>query len=245
MREFLRRWVSAGRGVWLASAAFLVLAAAAFPFDHAVTDRVQEMTGGRAGDLARLVTDTGNSLTLAVVFVVLLVLYGEERTGLQGLLGMFGGGLVTDVVKAIVGRPRPGGGPYSFPSGHTTCAFAAAVVLARRWPRLRYVFYLGAAGVAASRVVCLRHFPSDVLAGGAVGMVFGLAATVVTEQMPLLANRRGMFRLKVALSVLLIIAVFVVRHWPQPLATLAGPALLLLVVHRAGVLLGPGLSYDG
>jgi undecaprenyl-diphosphatase len=242
MREFMHKWLSANRRVWVAAAVCLLLAGAAFPFDHAVTDRVREITGGHAPVPVYLVTNLGNSMTWAVVFVALLVLYREERTGLQGLMGVFAAGLVTDIVKGIFDRTRPDGGPYSFPSGHTTCAFAAAIVLARRWPRLRYVFYLGAAGVGASRVVCLRHFPSDVLAGAAVGTVFGLAAAVLAQEWPLLEDRRAMLRVKVVLSVLLIISLFVVRHRPEPLATLAAPALLLVAVRRAGILLRPGLE---
>jgi len=245
MSKFLNRMVQQGRAVWFASAVCLLLAAAAFPFDHAVTDRVREMTGGHTGALVRLVGGFGHGLTVSVVFVVLLVLYGEERTGLQGLMGALGAGMATDVLKVVIGRHRPDGSSHSFPSGHSACAFAAAFVLARRWPRLRYVFYLGATGVAAARVLWLRHFPSDVLAGAAVGMVFGLAGTLVVDGMPLLARPRAMFRVKVALAVLLIATLIVAHSWPQPLGTLAPPVFLLLVVHRAAVLLGRRPDLDG
>lgn len=242
MKGFLRKLIRADRGVLIGAGVLLLLAAGAFPFDHAVTDHVREVTGGHPGDLARLVTNFGYALTPAVIFVVLLVLYGEERTGLQGLLGMFAAGMVTDTLKVIVGRTRPDGSALSFPSGHSTVAFATAVVLAHRWPRWRWAFYGGALAVAASRVVRLRHFPSDVLAGGAIGLVFGMATMVFVQDWALLASRRAMFRLKVVLSVLLVISVVVLSHRAQPLATLAAPALLLIVARRAGALLKPGIE---
>ncbi len=237
MGKFVHRLVHGGKWVWTASALCLLLAAVALPFDHAVTDWVRGMTGGHTGQLVRLVGGFGHGLTVSVIFVVLLVLYGEERVGIQGLMGGLGAGIATDVLKVIIGRQRPDGSSDSFPSGHSACAFATAFVLARRWPRLRYVFYLGAAGVAAARVLWLRHFPSDVLAGAAVGMVFGLAATALVDGMTLLEKPHAMLRVKVVLATLLVATLCVAHSWPQPLGRLAPPFLLLLVIHRAVVFL--------
>ena len=69
----------------------------------------------------------------------------------------------------------------SFPSGHTSMAFAAAtsyLVLARR-QHLRHatrnavLLYVGAAGVGALRLEAGRHFPTDVLGGAALGTSVG------------------------------------------------------------------------
>ena len=56
----------------------------------------------------------------------------------------------------------------SFPSGHTTAAFAffcALSILARKHPLLQSLFFLLAAGVAYSRMYLSQHFLADVLAG--------------------------------------------------------------------------------
>ncbi len=68
----------------------------------------------------------------------------------------------------------------SFPSGHATSAFCAAVLLSKAEPRLRPVWYATATVVAASRIHVRIHHTTDVVVGAAVGLVVGhLAARLV------------------------------------------------------------------
>lgn len=68
----------------------------------------------------------------------------------------------------------------SFPSGHATSAFCAAVLLSKAEPRLRPVWYGAATVVAASRVHVRIHHTTDVVVGAALGYAFGhLAARFV------------------------------------------------------------------
>jgi undecaprenyl-diphosphatase len=91
-------------------------------------------------------------------------------------------GLVSTVVKRWIGRVRPSPyGPFayepfawrpeyaSFPSGHATTAFAALVAIGVIFPRARRVLWIYALLIAASRVMVSAHYPSDVIAGAAVG----------------------------------------------------------------------------
>ncbi|MGD0500532.1 MAG: phosphatase PAP2 family protein [Bryobacteraceae bacterium] len=63
-------------------------------------------------------------------------------------------------------------GRGSFPSGHAIAALSVATVIARRYPRQRWVPYVayGLAGlVSFSRLTLSAHFPSDVFMGAALG----------------------------------------------------------------------------
>ena len=95
--------------------------------------------------------------------------------------------LTNVVVKSAVGRLRParaatdGPLPYgmrvpitsSFPSGHATAAFTAAVFLSADDDALAPVWYGLAGMVALSRVYVRMHHASDVVAGAAFGLVLG------------------------------------------------------------------------
>ena len=74
----------------------------------------------------------------------------------------------------------------SFPSGHATAAFTAAALLSQD-SKHPGVWYALAALVAGSRVYTRMHHASDVLAGAALGAVFGAVAIRV---LPLSPKRR-------------------------------------------------------
>jgi undecaprenyl-diphosphatase len=61
----------------------------------------------------------------------------------------------------------------SLPSDHAGIAFAVAWVLARSWPASAPYVLPGAALIALGRVAAGVHYPTDVVAGAAVGIVAG------------------------------------------------------------------------
>jgi Capsule assembly protein Wzi/PAP2 superfamily len=91
---------------------------------------------------------------------------------------------MTTALQYVFGRQRPtdgnGGGGFwsrgtSFPSNHATAAWAVASVMAHEYPGpLPKVLAYGLASVvSASRVTGKDHFPTDVLAGSAIGWFVG------------------------------------------------------------------------
>src|SRR5262249_47177001 len=82
-------------------------------------------------------------------------------------------------IKEATRRARPEGSGFSFPSGHTTVAFASATVLQRHFGwKVGIPAYGVATYVAASRVQMKRHYLSDVAFGAALGIVAGRTVTV-------------------------------------------------------------------
>lgn len=65
---------------------------------------------------------------------------------------------------------------FSFPSGHSTTAFAVALSLGSFYPEIMPVLLVLAANVAISRVVVGMHFLSDVLVGSGMAALLGWAA---------------------------------------------------------------------
>jgi membrane-associated phospholipid phosphatase len=110
------------------------------------------------------------------------------------------GSALTSLLKGTLGRSRPDAEPdmrpsdfqfgegfrtksrQSFPSGHTTTAFAAAAAVTsevdRLWPRYTWyvgpALYAGATLVGVSRMYHNRHWASDVALGAGIGTFSGL-----------------------------------------------------------------------
>ena len=65
---------------------------------------------------------------------------------------------------------------YSFPSGHTLHAVCLSTVTTHHFPELGWVLWPFAALVAASRPVLGLHYPTDVVAGAALGALLAGAS---------------------------------------------------------------------
>lgn len=117
--------------------------------------------------------------------LMLCLLAVDSRAALEPVLHMAGAGLAgTLVYKAIKGkttRPRPyqvhqaialAGAPldrFSFPSGHTLHAVLFSWIALAYYPALAWLLIPFTVLVALSRVILGLHYPSDVLAGAAIG----------------------------------------------------------------------------
>ena len=86
-------------------------------------------------------------------------------------------GLFTTILKPIVGEKRPNGnGNLSFPSGHTTTAFAFAAAIGMEHDWKYYVpAYTLATVVGLSRINDNKHYLHDVVAGATIGISYAIA----------------------------------------------------------------------
>ena len=147
---------------------------------------IQEVLRGPVQDaFFSFYTQLGNGGILWIALCVVLLFFPRTRkAGFWALIAMLFGLVCTNVLlKHLVGRTRPWlvleglvplvveDDPNSFPSGHTCAAFACCVTWARctgkRW--LRCLCIAAALLMGFSRLYVGVHFPSDVLAGCAVG----------------------------------------------------------------------------
>ena len=72
---------------------------------------------------------------------------------------------------------------FSFPSGHSASAFAAAAAICKtqKGSKWRWIVLIGAVCMALSRLYIGIHYPSDVICGALSGTLCGLAAAFLTD----------------------------------------------------------------
>ncbi|HZH41898.1 MAG TPA: phosphatase PAP2 family protein [Gemmatimonadales bacterium] len=164
-------------------------------FDRVAVHRL-DVTADRASTL--LLLGAGGAAALGTV-------WGQDRREAFGNAVVFADAITWAAaadqwLKVTVHRSRPAlytsaapeaanirDNRESFPSGHAELAFAAATaytVIAhrRRLPhatRNAVILYAAAAIVGTLRVVAARHFPTDVIAGAALGSAVSWAAVTV------------------------------------------------------------------
>jgi membrane-associated phospholipid phosphatase len=187
------------RGVLtVAGACFVALTAAvvvlgALPADVAVRDALLELATPGMVKVMRVVNRAGDWRLLLPGTLLLFVVFrrARERWWLwAAVMGL--APLLESVLKQLVARPRPEDVSLSFPSGHSTAAaafFGAVMFLAAALPpRACVVVRLGAVVmivlVGMARVILRAHWPSDVLAGIALGLALAAAAGWLATREP-------------------------------------------------------------
>ena len=165
-------------------------------FDQTIMDVVQENRSEILTTLADIGDFTGSKHFLPQFLLgtmgVGLVFKNEKlkRASWRAIKTAVVSGLVTEMLKSFTHRKRPnkGEGPYvfegphwtsgntSFPSGHSTAAWAVATVFATEFSEHKYVPWIAyslAAVTSWSRVYDEKHWASDVVLGALIGYVTG------------------------------------------------------------------------
>ncbi len=133
--------------------------------------------------LFRMVSRLGDGIFWYALMAMLLLRYQEQALPavLHMLAAALAGTAVYKLIKTRTLRPRPFNvhpsivcagrtlDQFSFPSGHTMHAVSFSLISIYYFPALVWLVIPFAALVALSRLVLGLHYPTDVLAGIALG----------------------------------------------------------------------------
>lgn len=162
---------------------------ALFTTDRITGDEIFETN--RPVNLSRHISNAGSIYGLGAVATTFYVIgrktgnYRARETGLLSAEALINSAIVEGVLKEITQRARPADGVErseffdggsSFPSGHSTQAWAVAAVIASEYkhrPAVQIAAYGIASAVSVARFTGHKHYISDVVAGSALGYGIG------------------------------------------------------------------------
>lgn len=177
-------------------------------FDLSVTEYIHQLyiaAGSFFTPFFNFISFLGKDGIILILLSIGLTLFKKTRKcGTAMLIALTIGAILTNCcLKILIARPRPYAdtesafyrlwllvgqnteSDKSFPSGHTTAAFAAMTGLFfttnRKYSWTGFIF---AVLMGVARIYLVVHFPSDVLAGVIVGILSGVAAYIITLKLP-------------------------------------------------------------
>lgn len=181
-----------------------IVTGTALTLDQPIREALQRSRTTSRDDVATTIQRFGAEYSWAVIGAFAVAGWGfddskSRRVVVDALAAsLIASGIVTTTVKYGVGRYRPSAtdatwyaqpfsGNVSFPSGHTTQAFAVAAVISghyrQPWVRVTSFFVAGCVGLA--RIHLDQHYASDVLLGALIGTAIGGTVVMLNE------GRRG------------------------------------------------------
>ncbi|MEK6589276.1 MAG: phosphatase PAP2 family protein [Nitrospinota bacterium] len=139
----------------------------------------------------------GSNYVIIPIVGIMIYLYDREnyrKNFILMLSSLLLGGIVIHMLKEMIDRPRPLSDmaglikegkvhinvifeplrQASFPSGHSQTIFTVVTVLSYIYRRYIFILFFIASLSAISRVYIGVHYPLDVLAGGAIGVLVSI-----------------------------------------------------------------------
>jgi membrane-associated phospholipid phosphatase len=206
------------RGDAALAGGFAALTVAMLPLDHYLARHVNDSAShanrlvNRAATGFELIATPGSFFIGGALYAVGRIAKRPDVAdlGWHGTEAILIASATTSVLKGVLGRARPyatadtnptdfkllGGfsrrSRQSFPSGHSTTAFAAASAVtaevSRMWPEYTWIvgpaLYTGATAVGISRMYHDQHWASDVVLGAAIGTFAGIKIVRYTRSHP-------------------------------------------------------------
>ena len=178
-------------GACFAALTVAIVVLGSVPADVSVRETVLALASPAVVDAMRVVNRAGDWRVLLPGTLLLFVVFRRARETWwlwAALMGM--APTLEWAFKQLVGRTRPESLSLSFPSGHSTAAaafFGAVMFLADAlpprvcaWVRALAIVMMLLVGLA--RVILRAHWPSDVLAGIALGLALAAAAGLLASR---------------------------------------------------------------
>lgn len=165
-------------------------------FEVSILLWIQENLRGVLDGFWVFITHLGDGGYLWIAIGVALLLFKKTRAvGISVLLALLINLFITNIsLKNIIARPRPfhvnpelmtlikHPSSFSFPSGHTSGSFTAALVLFHLMPKkIGVPAVVLATMIGFSRMYVGVHYPTDVLGGIVVGIIASTVAILVVR----------------------------------------------------------------
>lgn len=186
--------MTAQKTIFVPLVTLLFLTLSYFYVDQSVALWCHENLTQSDKELFKVITQFGEShyylITFAVTFLLFRFLWKKPLLAYYSLF-LFSSvalsGIIVNIVKWTAGRYRPAElfdhdkygfiffevdrATTSFPSGHTTTAFALAAAITFLWPRWSLPAWTLATLIGISRIAITAHYPSDVIGGALCGFL--------------------------------------------------------------------------
>lgn len=141
------------------------------------------------------ITDVKNWYIAYIILFLICVIQGG-RIGRIAAIGMILLIITTDqfssfFLKNLFARIRPCNvlqnvnilvtctGSYSFPSSHAVNNFGAAIYFSMIFPKIKWPLFIVASLMAFSEPYVGVHYPSDIIGGALIGMIFGYVFALI------------------------------------------------------------------
>ena len=160
-------------------------------FEYAILDFIRNnLSSPFADGLMRAISFLANAGWIWILTAVCLMLFKKtRRIGVTVACALIFSLLICNLtLKPLIARVRPYDlkqgisliisppTDYSFPSGHTSISFAAAVAIFSQNKKWGFAAIFLALLIAFSRLYLYVHFPTDILGGIIIGSLCGVLA---------------------------------------------------------------------